>query len=260
MENILYYKSAEDIRLIDTLHSNINQDKELPNQIILTIQSAGAGVGTPIFSKDAMGTTVFASVNEIGTKFILDDKEITSDNFQIVTKRESGIDYNFFGLQFEDSNKHTLKISLVNSKIPNFQSINFGPGCNADSITSAIISNSITELEMNAFQHCANLTSVTIGNSVTSIGASAFNSCTGLTSVTIPNSVTSIGNYAFYGCTELASITSLATTAPTINLNTLQNVKSGGTLHVPADSNYSTWMSTDNYYLGKYIWTKVEDA
>jgi len=29
-------------------------------------------------------------------------------------------------------------------------------------------------------------------------------------------------------------------------------------LYVPEGSNYNTWMSTSNYYLGKYNWTKVE--
>lgn len=282
MKDILYINTVEDIRLIDTLNIS-NKEKELPNQIILTIQSAGAGVGTPIFSKDASGTTVFASINEIGTKFILDDKQITSDDFQVVTKSKSGIDYNFFGLQFEDSNEHILKINLINSSIPNFQRFDIGTGYSANSITSVIISSSITEISDYAFSYCPSLTSVTIGNSVTSIGEGVFADCKGLTSVTIPNSVTkiatiafvgcsgltevtignsvtSIGNSAFDSCSGLTSITSLATTAPTIQSDTFQSIKTNGTLHVPAGSDYSSWMSTSDYYLGKYNWTKVEDA
>jgi len=38
------------------------------------------------------------------------------------------------------------------------------------------------------------------------------------------------------------------------------NVKTNGTLHVPSGSDYSAWMSTSDFYLGKYNWTKVEDA
>lgn len=440
MKDILYFNSAEDIRLIDTLRIS-NKDKELPNQIILTIQSAGAGVGTPIFSNSGMGTTVFALVNEIGTKFILDEKEVTSDDFQVVTKSKYGINYNFFGLQFEDSNEHILKISLVNSTIPNFQRISQGPGYSANSITSVVIGNSITGIDSQAFRDCTGLTSITVPDSVTMIGRYTFAGCTGLTSVTIPDSVTEIGNnafqgctslksitipdsvkvisgHAFYGCTgltsvtlpdsltkigdfvfsgctgltsvtipdsvtvigdsafnqctgltsvvipdsvteigsntfssctgitsltwnavncsskgnmptynieqlsignevqilpdnfvvsskitsvtipnsvttigyqafagcgnltsvtignsvttigesafesgrSLTSITSLATTAPAIQSKTFRDIKTNGTLHVPAGSDYSTWMSTDNYYLGKYNWTKVEDA
>jgi len=103
---------------------------------------------------------------------------------------------------------------------------------------------------------CSGLTSITIGNGVTSIGSGAFNGCSGLTSITIPDSITSIGNYAFSGCTGLTSITSLATTAPTIQNNTFNGVKTGGTLTVPRGSTgYNIWMSEDDYYLGKYNWT-----
>jgi len=57
----------------------------------------------------------------------------------------------------------------------------------------------------------------------------------------------------------LISITSLATTAPTIASSTFNNIKTGGTLTVPSGSTgYDAWMSTNDYYLGKYNWTKVE--
>lgn len=312
-KDILYINSVEDIRLIDALHIS-NKDKELPNQIILTIQSAGTEVVTPIFSKDYPNRVVFTSIDEIGTKFILDGKEITSDDFQVVTKSQYGTNYNFFGLQFEDSNEHTLKVSLVNSTINQntFKSNNY--------LTKVIIGTSITSIGNSAFGWCNGLTSVTIGNSVTSIGEQAFLGCSGLTSVNIndlaawcdidfddqdanplyyahnlylnnsqvtnldiPNSVTAIKNYAFDGCTGLTSltipnsvtaisdgafkgcsslnlITSLATTAPTVKSSTFQNIKTMGTLHVPAGSDYSAWMQTSAYYLGKYNWTKVEDA
>ena len=71
--------------------------------------------------------------------------------------------------------------------------------------------------------------------------------------------MTSIGAGAFSGCSGLTSITSLATTAPTIESSTFQNVKTGGTLYVPSGSTgYDVWMGTDDNYLGKYNWTKVE--
>ena len=48
-------------------------------------------------------------------------------------------------------------------------------------------------------------------------------------------------------------------TAPTIQNNTFRSINSGGTLTVPSgSSNYDTWMSTANSYLGKYSWTKIE--
>ena len=126
------------------------------------------------------------------------------------------------------------------------------------SLTSAIIPDNVTTIERNAFSQCS-LTNVTIPNSVTSIGTGVFGDCYSLTSVTIGNSVTSIGDGAFGICTSLTNITSLATTAPTIQSDTFDTVKTNGTLYVPQGSTgYDTWMGTGDYYLGKYNWTKVE--
>ena len=132
---------------------------------------------------------------------------------------------------FDTTGEHTIKYTLVNPTI----------------------------LGENAFYECTGLTSITIPNSVTSIGSMAFNGCTNLISITIPNSVTTIGNGAFQGCSSLETITCLATTAPTIVSATFRFVKNNGTLYVPTGSTgYNTWMSSDNFYLGSYNWTKVE--
>ena len=123
------------------------------------------------------------------------------------------------------------------------------------SLTSVTIPDSVTSIEGNAFSYCSGLTSVTIPDSVTSIELCAFERCSSLTSITIPNSVTSIGNAAFENCSSLNEITCLATTAPSINSGTFHNVKSGGKLKYPSGSDYSSWIRTDNFYLGKYNWT-----
>jgi len=130
---------------------------------------------------------------------------------------------------------------------------------NCYGITSIVMPDSVTTIEDAAFQGCSGLTSIVISNSVTYIDVSAFGNCSSLTSVTIPDSVTRIAEHAFSNCSSLTSITSLATTAPTIKGNTFQDVKKGGTLTVPSGSTgYGTWMSTRDYYLGYYNWTKVE--
>jgi len=48
-------------------------------------------------------------------------------------------------------------------------------------------------------------------------------------------------------------------TAPTITNTVFKDINTDGTLTVPVDSTgYDAWMHTDDYYLGKYNWTKVE--
>jgi len=155
-------------------------------------------------------------------------------------------------------------------------------------LASINIPSSVTSIGSYAFLNCTSLTSVSIdsnaivssaytystnirntfgsqvteyviGNSVTSIGDGAFVGCNALTSVAIGSGVTSIGGGAFSNCSGLTSITSNATTAPTIQSGTFQNVKTNGTLYVPiGSSGYNVWMQNANYYLGKYNWTKVE--
>lgn len=152
--------------------------------------------------------------------------------------------------------------SLTSVIIPdNITRIGSGTFRECTGLTSVTIGDGVTSIGQSAFANCTSLTEVTIGNSVTSIGDGAFANCSSLTEVTIPGSVTSIDFYAFMGCTSLTSITSLAITAPTIDYRTFTNVKTNGTLIVPSESNgYDNWISSNDYYLGYYNWTKVEQV
>lgn len=130
---------------------------------------------------------------------------------------------------------------------------------NCRNLTSVNIPNSVTSIGETAFFNCSSLTSIDIPNSVTSIGYAAFTWCSGLITCTIGSGVANIGSNAFQNCSGLTSIVSNATTAPTIQSDTFQNIKTGGTLTVPSGSSgYDVWMGTSDYYLGKYGWTKVE--
>jgi hypothetical protein len=76
----------------------------------------------------------------------------------------------------------------------------------AKSGTTYTIPNSVTEIEIVAFDYCTGLTSITIPDSVIYIDPFAFYGCSGLTSVTIGSSVRSINTAAFAACTSLTII------------------------------------------------------
>ena len=147
------------------------------------------------------------------------------------------------------------------------------------SLTSITIPDSVTSIRNNTFYGCdslpvennlryadtylidavdKSLSTYTIKEGTKRIGGDAFSYCSSLTSITIPDSVTSIEAYAFSNCSNLNEITCLATTAPSIWWSTFMGIKSSGLLKIPAGSDYSSWMSTGDYYLGKYNWTTKE--
>ena len=155
---------------------------------------------------------------------------------------------------FDTVGEHIVKYTLIDPTSIGNQTFQ-----NCNNLTSIDIPSGVTTIGDSAFAYCSSLTSCTIGNGVTSIGNVAFQDCYGLTSIVIPNSVTRIDSGAFYNCDNLTSIVCNATTAPTIQNTTFQNVHTGGTLKVPSGSTgYDVWMGTGNYYLGLYNWTKVE--
>lgn len=92
---------------------------------------------------------------------------------------------------------------------------------------------------------------------VGAIQSSAFTGCTALTSVTIGSGLTRVGAAAFSGCSSLNNITIAAQTAPYVGDNTFYGVATGGTLHYPAGSDYSSWLSIKPNYLGYAFWNNL---
>jgi hypothetical protein len=60
------------------------------------------------------------------------------------------------------------------------------------SVTNGLVTYSVTEIGISAFQKCIGLTGIIIPDSVTVIKNGAFQNCSSLASVTIPDCVTSI--------------------------------------------------------------------
>lgn len=113
-----------------------------------------------------------------------------------------------------------------------------------------------TSIGYRDFWGCDGLVDIKIDEGVTTIGEGVFNGCTSLLSITIPSTVTNIGNIAFGGCSALEAVYVKGQTC-NIQPQTFKDVRRNGILYYPNGTNYSQWLSTDNYYLGYYGWNGV---
>ena len=163
----------------------------------VTIPDSVTSIGKYAFSdcSSLTSVTIGHSVTSIGNSAFRDCSSLTSVTIpDSVTSIGSYAFYRCSSLtaiygKYASADKRCLIIDgVLNS---------FAPA----GLTSYTIPDSVTSIEMSAFEGCSSLISISIPDSVTSIGRSAFRGCSSLTSVTIPDSVTSIGNWAFFGCT-----------------------------------------------------------
>ena len=155
--------------------------------------------------------------------------------------------------------------SLASITIPEpITTIGYGAFQECPNLATVIIGDSVTTIEGYAFYKDSKLVSVTIPDSVTTINTMAFAECTSLEYISIGENCTTIGEGIFRNCSSLKTITCKSTTEPTIApyppnaCYAFYNVATGGTLYYPEGSDYSTWLSTDEYYLGYYGWNGVE--
>lgn len=107
---------------------------------------------------------------------------------------------------------------------------------NCQKIPSIVLHEGIEKIGNSAFQVCYALKEVYIPNSVREIGMQAFRSCKAIEKVTIGNGITKINANAFTDNTELKSVTIKATTPPSIQSTTFQNVPSDCAFYVPSAS------------------------
>lgn len=123
-----------------------------------------------------------------------------------------------------------VKTFTVDENNPNYSSLN-NAFLNKDQTTLIYFANGSSE-------------NFTISETVTKIEEAAFYNCDNLKSLKIPASVTEIGNSALYGCKKLKEIYSYATTPPSVQDYTFNNIdKWLCTLYVPVGSYSAYWIA-----------------
>ena len=123
-----------------------------------------------------------------------------------------------------------------------------------NSITTLTFGDSVTIVDN--YSGCTSLNTINFSNSIKQINENAFSGCIGLTTITLPSSLTTIGGKAFSQCSNLKEITINALAPPSAdstvfeNLNTLQI-----RLHVP---NQSKELYREHPVWGNFMFTETE--
>ena len=209
--NILYFADAFNTEIITVPIVA----KDIPDAVKLSLTTDIIELTNE--EKDVVCDTIGA-VNEIymdnlinalvTNRLIIAIFNITEANTTITLQNLEGmteIDWGDETINNQLSHTYTVTGEYV-CKIYDVTSIGVEAFYNCDSLTSAVIPDSVTSIGYRAFSNCRNLTKLIIPDSVTSIEFEAFFGCSSLMEIVIPDSVTSIGRYAFSGCSSLTEV------------------------------------------------------
>ena len=124
---------------------------------------------------------------------------------------------------------------------------------NGKNINELVIPDDVLEIKRFAFYEAKFLKTLTIGDKTQKICNDAFYG-TNVENVNIGEGLMEIGNNAFHNCQYLQTIRITTNIAPKIESSTFYNVGKNGILYYPVMSDYSSWMNTNQFYLGYYGW------
>lgn len=113
-------------------------------------------------------------------------------------------------------------------------------------LDNIIIPNTVTTIGNGTFSGCTSLQNITLSTALTTINSSAFSGCSALAAIDMPSTMTTIASNAYYNCTSLMSITCRATTPPTLDSTSLNNVPATCIIYVPSAS-VSRYKSATNW-------------
>lgn len=175
------------------------------------------------------------------------------------------VTYNCLNYTNYTAETKTIKSLVIPDSVTTINVIRYGNPVfiNCNSLTSITMADSVVNLydpnyydsgkTDKMFQNCTALTKVNVSSGLT-WGSYMFQNCVSLKELTIPSYVyLGYADGAFYGCSSLKSITAESSTAAIgVTQNTFYGIATGGTLYYPEGSDYSSWLSTNQYYLGYY--------
>ena len=117
-------------------------------------------------------------------------------------------------------------------------------------LTQSVSGSQLTRIGKRAFYGCQELSDIEIPEGVTELGAEAFSACAALQTLELPASVQSIGDKCFAGASALQSITINSTSVPQISENTFMDVDRTISVIVP-DANLQDY--ANDAYWGEFI-------